>query len=248
MGISNQQGSVMMMKSSVKMYGLLLCFILALTWPFTGAVEKWNIEAQEPFKSSYPAKNRWFGFKWCTGKDGCCKKGEGDCDKNDDCCDGLSCDSIGAGNDKCTDEKIDMTCPDGSKISILKGYANNKDFLKKQCSSFWPDDECECTTPKYPLAMHAFGRFIGSCCLHDNCYMVCGKSKEQCDKEFYDHLEAQCTTGLCKSTIRFAAKAVMGMKAAQHSYDVSQKECKPLNGKSSSCTGKSCTVTNIIIS
>ena len=58
--------------------------------------------------------------------------------------------------------EIDMTCPDGSKISILKGYANNKDFLKKQCSSFWPDDDCECTTPKYPLAMHAFARFIVS--------------------------------------------------------------------------------------
>ena len=45
--------------------------------------EKWNIEAREPFKSSYPAKNRLFGFKWCSGKDGCCKKGEGDCDKNE---------------------------------------------------------------------------------------------------------------------------------------------------------------------
>ena len=77
--------------------------------------------------------------------------------------------------------------------------------------------------------------------------MVCGKSKEQCDKEFYDHLEAQCKTWVCKSTIRFGAKAVMGMKAAQNSYDVSQKECKPLNGKSSSCAGKSCTDTNINI-
>merc|ERR1712226_715968 len=144
------------------------------------------------------SQDRVFGIKWCTGKDGCCEKGEGDCDKNDDYCDGLSCDSLGAGFDKCTDEKITITCPDGSKISILKGYANDKNFLKEQCSKFWPDDDCECTTPKYPTAMKLFARFIGSCCVHDNCYEACGKSKDQCDEEFYDNLEAQCLTELSR--------------------------------------------------
>ena len=43
---------------------------------------KWNIEAQEPYKTSDSAQNRFFGFKWCTGENGCCEKGQGDCDKN----------------------------------------------------------------------------------------------------------------------------------------------------------------------
>ena len=56
--------------------------------------------------------------------------------------------------------EITFTCPDGSKISVLKGYVNDKNFLKKQCSKFWPDDDCECTTPKYPTAMKLFAKFI----------------------------------------------------------------------------------------
>jgi len=228
---SNTQGLVL--KSSVTMLRLSLGFVfLALTFSFSGAVRKWNIEAHEPYKISGSSQDRLFGMKWCTGKDGCCKKGEGDCDKNDDCCDGLSCDSVGAGFDKCTDEKITFTCPDGSKIAILKGYVNDKNFLKKQCSKFWPDDDCECTTPKYPTAMKLFGRFIGSCCVHDNCYEACGKSKEQCDKEFYDNLEAQCLTKLCKGTIRWGAEKIMAMDAAKESYDNGQKKCTKLEDNS----------------
>jgi len=129
-------------------------------------------------------------------------------------------------------QEITITCPNGSKISILKGYANDKNFLKEQCSKFWLDDDCECATPKYPTAMKLFARFIGSCCVHDNCYMACGKSKEQCDKEFYDNLEAQCLTELCKRTIRWGAEKIMAMEAAKESYDNAQKKCTKLEDNS----------------
>ena len=64
-------------------------------------MRKWNIEAHEPYKISGSSQDRLFGMKWCTGKDGCCKKGEGDCDSDADCKGDLMCGQGNGFDDNC---------------------------------------------------------------------------------------------------------------------------------------------------
>ena len=70
----------------------------------------------------------------------------------------------------------------------------------------------------------------GSCCIHDNCYMMCKKSKGKCDKEFFSNLRAECNTNpmgsWCNTLSTLTAKTILSTSRARKAYEDSQKNCK----------------------
>ena len=69
--------------------------------------------------------------------------------------------------------------------------------------------------------------FQGSCDIHDLCYGKQGRSKETCDKEFYENMKNQCRSENyplgCWATARAAYIAVKYHANAQSGYDWGQK-------------------------
>jgi len=129
-----------------------------------------------------------------------------------------------------------MTCPDGSKIDVNSTQHGDRKILAHHCSKFWHDNNCEClTSDTDPLVRMSAGAvadnlFLGSCCIHDNCYMMCKKSKGKCDEEFFSNLRAECNANpigsWCKTLSTLTAKTILSTSRARKAYENSQKNCK----------------------
>lgn len=88
------------------------------------------------------------------------------------------------------------------------------------------------TDRKIPDSFGTFS-FLGACRRHDICYGTCGKSKELCDKNFYDDMKSECDKlpwyMRSKRNCNFAASAyvtAVAVKGGDAYRNAQKKACK----------------------